>query len=268
MPPSEAAAKINERITKGEEFRSREPRTEADLESTQHEYETWSDYNVELLRRLFTTDKYAEQYSFWGAGVIRMHPSFGQQLNDFRQAVGEKIQRLVSIRERLELIPVTAGVSPSATPAPRPHTNKAFVVHGHDDAARESVARFLETLGIEAVILHEKATEGRTVVEKLEHYSDVDFAVVLLTPDDVGASKREPNNLQPRARQNVVIELGYFVGRLGRKKVCTLFKGPLELPSDYLGVVYVPLDDGGGWRLQLAKELRGAGFQVDMNLAI
>jgi predicted nucleotide-binding protein len=158
----------------------------------------------------------------------------------------------------------TAGVDDPA----RVHTNKVFVVHGHDEASRETVARFLEKLGVEAVILHEQATEGRTIVEKLEHYADVDFAVVLLTPDDIGAQADNGDHLSPRARQNVVLELGFFVGKLGRKHVCALHKGPLELPSDYLGVGYVPLDAGGGWRLQLAKELRTAGFAVDMNQAL
>jgi predicted nucleotide-binding protein len=150
----------------------------------------------------------------------------------------------------------------------REHTNKAFVVHGHDQSAKESVARFLERLGIEAVILHEQATGGRTIVEKLEHYSDVAFAVVLLTPDDVGGVKdAAPDKLESRARQNVILELGYFVGKLSRKHVCALYKGPLELPSDYFGVGYVSLDDTG-WRIELGKELRAAGFKVDMNLVI
>lgn len=149
----------------------------------------------------------------------------------------------------------------------REHRNKAFIVHGHDDASRETLARFLERLGIEAIVLHEQPTGGRTIIEKLEHYSDVDFAIVLLTPDDVGGESTSATQ-QPRARQNVVLELGYFVGKLGRQHVCALYQGPLELPSDYLGVGYVPLDQGGGWRLQLAKELRTAGFTVDMNQAL
>jgi len=108
----------------------------------------------------------------------------------------------------------------------------------------------------------------RTVIEKIERYAAVSFATVLLTPDDVGASASSPAQIRPRVRQNVILELGYFVGRLGRNRVCALHRGPLELPSDYLGVVYVPLDDGGGWRLQLAKELREAGFEIDMNRAL
>jgi predicted nucleotide-binding protein len=89
-----------------------------------------------------------------------------------------------------------------------------------------------------------------------------------LTPDDVGAAATATQDLRPRARQNVVLELGHFVGKLGRSRVCALHKGRLELPSDVLGVVYMPLDDHGAWRLLLAKELREVGFQVDLNVAL
>lgn len=140
-------------------------------------------------------------------------------------------------------------------------------MHGHDEAVKEAVARFISKLELEPIILHEQPSQGRTVVEKLEAHGDVGFAVVLLTPDDIGGSK-EPANLQPRARQNVVLELGYFLALLGRENICALYKGDLELPSDYLGVIYVPFDSGGGWRLTLAREIKAAGFPIDMNKAI
>ena len=147
-------------------------------------------------------------------------------------------------------------------------TNKVFVVHGHDDGTKQKVARFLERLDLEPVVLHEQPSKGHTVIEKFEDHSDVGFAVVLLTPDDVGAIEDRPDDLKPRARQNVVFELGYFVGALGREKVCALAKGNIERPSDYDGVVYIPLDNGDGWRMKLVKELKAAGFDVDANKAI
>ena len=104
-----------------------------------------------------------------------------------------KIRRLESVIERLELIPIvpsavnrSAGVHPSNT-----DLTKAFVVHGHDGEARESTAHFLQKLGVEPIILHEQANQGRTLVEKLEHYGKVGFAVVILTPDDMGKSAAE-----------------------------------------------------------------------------
>lgn len=143
-----------------------------------------------------------------------------------------------------------------------------FVVHGRDSETKETVARFLAQLELNPIILHEQPNEGRTVIEKFERHAAVGFAVVLLTPDDVGALADQQNNLLPRARQNVVLELGYFMGRLGRQRVCALVKEGLEIPSDVAGVVYVPFDVGGAWKLALVRELKSCGFDVDANLAL
>ncbi len=143
-------------------------------------------------------------------------------------------------------------------------TTKVFIVHGHEEAPREMVARFIESLGLEAIILHEQRNRGRTIVEKLEAFSDVGFAVVLFTPDDVGRAITESVD-QPRARQNVVLELGYFMGKLGRGRVCAIRKGDVEWPSDYGGVVYTSFDDAGAWKKALAEELDEAGYDIDFN---
>jgi predicted nucleotide-binding protein len=147
-----------------------------------------------------------------------------------------------------------------------PLSRKVFVVHGHDEAAREKIARFLELLEFEPIILHEQASCGRTVIEKVEAHGDVGFAVVLLTPDDEGCERG--GTPRPRARQNVVLELGYFLGRLGRTHVCALKRGELEIPSDFEGVVYVSFDNSDGWKQALGKELAAAGFQIDWNEAM
>ncbi|MFY8323314.1 TIR domain-containing protein [Pseudomonas aeruginosa] len=142
-------------------------------------------------------------------------------------------------------------------------SRKVFIVHGHDDGARETVARFLERIGLEAIILHEQANQGRTIIEKVVAHSDVGFAVVLLTPDDEGCVKG--GTPEPRARQNVLLELGYFIGRLGRDKVCALKRGAVEIPSDFAGVVWETMDSGGGWKQALARELEAAGHSIDWN---
>lgn len=142
--------------------------------------------------------------------------------------------------------------------------DRIFIVHGHDELAREMVARFISTMGLEPIILNEQANRGMTIPEKLIAHSSVGFAVILLTPDDLGHSKDEVV-ARPRARQNVLLELGYFVGKLGRDRVCALKKGELEIPSDYLGVGYTDLDNGGGWRTKLAQELDAAGYDIDWN---
>jgi predicted nucleotide-binding protein/uncharacterized protein YjbI with pentapeptide repeats len=141
-----------------------------------------------------------------------------------------------------------------------------FIVHGHDEASREAVARFLEKIGIEVIILHERPNKGRTIVTKFrEEAEKVGFAVVLMTPDDSGGKVGGP--LVARARQNVVFELGFFIGALGPERVAALVKGPVERPSDFDGVVYIPLDDQG-WKVSLARELEAADFEIDWNLVM
>ena len=135
-------------------------------------------------------------------------------------------------------------------------SKSVFVVHGRDAGTKELVARFIESLGITPVILNEQSNQGLTIIEKFGQHADVGFAVVLLTPDDVGRLNVDEVALEPRARQNVIFELGYFIGRLGRNRVCVIAKGQVEIPSDYSGVLYIPLDELGAWMTALDKELK------------
>lgn len=138
-------------------------------------------------------------------------------------------------------------------------------MHGHDEAAREAVARVLSQLDLKPIILNEKADAGLTIIEKFEKHANVAFAVVLLTPDDIGCAKKEPDQQKPRARQNVILEFGYFLGKLGRGKVCALYKEGVELPSDLYGILHVSMDANSAWKFRLAKELTQAGIKVDIN---
>ena len=147
-------------------------------------------------------------------------------------------------------------------------TRRIFVVHGRDEGLRESVARYLSKLDLDPVILHEQANEGRTIIEKFEAHSEVDFAVVLFTPDDVGYPAGQSEAARNRPRQNVILELGFFIGRLGRGKVCVLHKGDMEMLSDIAGVLYVSVDNAGHWKLLLARELKKAGLEIDLNRAM
>ena len=247
------------------EFLQRAPTLDDDPD-----FEEWENSVSILLTELFGTSGYLLRFrqltirpiSYSMGGGRRWHAdpneSWATGLKQADKILGEAI-------EEAEITDLPVALNRSRTPAnaSRAQHNKVFVVHGHDDATREAVARFVEKLGIEAIVLNEQATGGRTIMEKLEFYSDVDFAVILLTPDDEGGAVGSA--AQPRARQNVILERGYFVGKLGRKHVCALYKGSLELPSDFLGVGYVPLDSNGGWHVTLARELRAAGFSIDMN---
>jgi predicted nucleotide-binding protein len=150
-----------------------------------------------------------------------------------------------------------------------PKANSIFLVHGHDEGAKHSVARFIEQLGITPVILQEQINRGMTIIEKFEEFaSRAGFAVVLMTPDDVGYPTSKEQDKKSRPRQNVVLELGYFVAKLGRSKTFVLTKGEIEMPSDIFALIYEPMDKSDGWKMRLAKELKGAGFTIDLNKAI
>jgi hypothetical protein len=147
----------------------------------------------------------------------------------------------------------------------KPRGRRVFLVHGRDKKALHVVSEFLRSLDLEVVILYKQPNQGQTVIEKFEKNSDVGFAVVLLTPDDVGAPVGEPKKSKTmRARQNVILELGYFIAKLGRERVCPLQIGEVELPSDIHGIVYVRYDKEGEWRHRLAEEINTAGIKVDM----
>lgn len=166
--------------------------------------------------------------------------------------------------ENLNLVKETKEISKSR----KFSKDKVFIIHGHDEGTKEKVARFLERIDLKPIILHEKPDEGQTIIEKFEKQSlDVGFAIALLTPDDVGNSRLNKENLNYRARQNVILELGFFMGKLGRKRVCALLGKDVEIPSDYSGVLYISLEEET-WKFKLAKELKNVGFKIDMNMVL
>ena len=141
------------------------------------------------------------------------------------------------------------------------NTEQVFIVHGHDDLAKLEMADFIESLGLTPIILHMQASSGRTIIEKIEHYSSVGFGIVLYTPCDVG-SKAGALNGSYRARQNVIFEHGYLIGKLGRSRVAAVVKDTVETPNDISGVVYVPLDAQNTWKEELKKEMRSIGYNI------
>lgn len=150
------------------------------------------------------------------------------------------------------LIPTPPGVF---------NTSQVFIVHGHDDIAKLEMSAFISSLGLQPIILHQQASSGRTIIEKIEYYSNVGFGVVLYTPCDVGSKAGELTG-NYRARQNVVFEHGFLIGKLSRARVTAVVKGSVETPNDISGVVYTSMDNDGQWKQQLLVELRDAGYQV------
>ncbi|MBE7156906.1 MAG: nucleotide-binding protein [Rhodospirillales bacterium] len=170
----------------------------------------------------------------------------------------------VFLRAR-DLLPFLAAEKQTRIPRVE-NAKKVFVVHGHNDSLKTSVARLLSKLQLDPIILHEQPDRGRTIIEKFFDYADVAYALVLLTADDRGGSVSEPHDTHKlRARQNVILELGFFVGRLGRDRVAAIYESGVEIPSDYSGVLFIPFDAGGIWQYQAAKEMKAVGLKVDLN---
>ena len=278
VPRAEAKDMIRGQIDKLNTFVKNPPSHVHNLHEMKDWLDQWAKYNIELLKRLFDNDLIVHQYESAqckGFNIRHSEPLWTEEnpqseADKFISEVQIHVTELKGILERLELIPEAHGVTGvnETNDAASELGTDVFVVHGHDEAAKQELARFIEKLGLKSVILHEQPNAGRTIIEKFEDYSNVGFAVVLMTPDDVGASKDKKDQAQPRARQNVVFELGFFIGKLGRNRVCALYKEEVEIPSDYIGVLYVPMDGNGGWQLKLAKEIKAAGISIDLNKAI
>jgi predicted nucleotide-binding protein len=228
----------------------------------------------ETLVRVFGPDTLDhDRYSsaaFFDTGPISMGMgSHGVSLLTVRKEIQESKERNIAtldsaVRNLTEQLSDSGSEeAPALLPQEKiDHPRSVFIVHGHDEASKEAVARFLEKLDFETVVLHEQPNQGRTIIEKFEAHADVGFAVVILTPDDTCTSDGKTT---ARARQNVILELGYFVGRLGRPRVLALKKGDVEFPSDYVGVVWTELDERGAWKTKLAQELQAGKYKIDWN---
>jgi predicted nucleotide-binding protein len=203
------------------------------------------------------------------------HP--GTSVQEIRNGVDRGRQRAIallqaeidSLREAVAHLPALEPLAASTREQNDDGalSHNVFIVHGRDGPAKTEVARLIERAGLNAVILHEQPHAGRTIIEKFEdHGSTAGFAIVVLTPDDVGGL--DADHLRPRARQNVIGEMFWFAGRLGRGRVCALVKGEVEIPSDVAGVGYTHMDDRGAWKSELLKELSAAGYEVDYRRAL
>ena len=170
---------------------------------------------------------------------------------------------------RLNHPPFVLGKTVSPKEQERASGDAVFIVHGRDDETKTTVERFVDELGLRSVIFHEQPSDGQSIFEAFEKIStDAGFAVVLLTPDDLGASKNEAvEEHKPRASQHVIFELGYFLGELGSERICVLYKEGVERPSDIHGLVYVPMDTANGWQTKLGREMKNAGLPINLDKA-
>jgi len=255
---SARATLIADQIRRAEDLLKRLAQASGD--EAYEEYSAWHDDTERLLRFLLRSEDPAERDRRSVRGPSPVRGQAAELLENLRRGMGE----LRSVTRRLGLSDGPGGSHPAATGLVEvPRDAKVWVIHGRNGEMKEKVARFLMKLGLEPVILDEQAARGRTLIEKLEAQTPLAFAVVLLTGDDIGALAAEPSRLRPRARQNVIFELGFSIAKLGRACVCVLYEEGVELPSDFRGVEYKPLDTAGAWRRQLARELLEAGLPFD-----
>lgn len=275
VPRSEAAQRIENQISKGQNIRDLTIRNFEDLDLAESQQSKWIEYNVMLLNLLFSNPSKAEEFR-----NKTRRTSIGGRFEDIREEhkwfikfTNGYITYMESVLESLDIIPMDETVMISKHTStnhkiPQSLTSKkVFIVHGHDLAARDAVARFIDKLELTSIIFSEQPNAGQTIIEKFENLSDdVGYAIVLLTPDDMGTSIDNPEELKPRARQNVIYELGWFGAKLGRDRVCAIVKGGIEIPSDYDGIVYIDMDKE--WQLSLAKEMKHVIKDLDMNKVI
>jgi hypothetical protein len=259
VPADQLRRELDERLDRGRQLIEASTGDERQLEECRQLYLTWTEYNETLLQRSFDGPEPAGEYAQGPGSAVANGPEpLALKWAALREEITVSSRRLYSIKERLPLY----GGRPEALPAAASGA-EVFVVHGHDGELKATVARFLaRLLGREPVILQEQPDRGRTIIEKFEaHAEQAGSAVVLLTADDQGAATGK--RLQPRARQNVVFELGFFLAKLGRGRGVVLYERDIELPSDIKGLLCVPIDNSGAWRNALARELQAAGLNVD-----
>ncbi|HIC8755092.1 TIR domain-containing protein [Elizabethkingia anophelis] len=264
-------SKLQERIKIGIEILNR-PITNIDqLDKIEIDYSKWDDYNVEFLKNSFNNENNEYKERFIGVDAKFIYTGNNnpdKRLKELKDDTQNKITYLETLIDKTELIKSEIETSDSlvSNQAQNSPVNKndVFIVHGHNNDILQSVARTIEKLGLNPIILHEKANAGKTIIEKFETHTNVGFAVILLTDDDEGKAKTEIE-LKKRARQNVVLELGYLMCKLGRSHILPLYSEGVELPSDIHGLLYVPIDKASSWKFALAKELKEAGYNIDAN---
>lgn len=269
-------SKIQERIQKGLGLYQRNISNHQDLDKLNADFDTWSEFNSELLKRSFTNEDFKNEYIGPGYGVLSIYErGLGEKISELRSEIQSKIRILESIMERLELIPLAAGNSSGGEDEKKTQeglpvkTKKVFIVHGRDEISKTNLEVFLREIGLEPIVLHRQADIGQTVIEKFEANSDVGFAFVLLTPDEIAylttqdSLPDDERNKELRARPNVMFEFGYFVGKLGRSKVCCLYTGDVVIPSDLNGLIYKKYSSSiDEVAYSILKDLKATGYDV------
>ncbi|HED38486.1 MAG TPA: hypothetical protein ENI76_09640 [Ignavibacteria bacterium] len=266
-------SKIIEQITQGKQLYSTDIQTEEQLKQIEKQFKLWNDYNQEFLKVSFNiaSNEYLYRYKNSGSmigvddvmrGANIHHPN--HRLKTIKQRIESKTNELESLLLKADLIPSNFETLPITNTKNAMKVNPiVFIIHGHDEEMKKSVQVFLNRARLDDIVLHERPDKNRTVIEKLiEEGASADFVIALLSPDDIQSDGTI------RARQNVILEIGYFIGRLGREKVKILRRENTDIPSDLHGILYENFDKDGAWRIKLAKEMIAVGISIDIDNVI
>lgn len=259
-----------EQISKGKQLANTNIQTEEQLDSLEREFSLWDDYNGEFLKSTFNNPENEYKYNYVHSGsligvedVIRGESIHNpnHRLKTLFERIDVKIYQLESLLGKAELMKSeTEDIGRRQLSTLEMEINPVvFIIHGHDEEMKRNVQLFLNRGRLQDTVLHERPDKNRTVIEKLiEEGANASYVIALLSPDDL------QNDGTVRARQNVILEIGYFMGKLGREKVRLLRRGDTIIPSDLQGILYDNYDIDGAWRIKLAKEIKAAGLSIDI----
>jgi len=273
-PASELKAALSKARAAGEALLDAEPSDQGQVANFRSVYLSWEGRTAAILENGFKVSGFlttSPKDEFTGTAVSLLDLKIAsttipwERLPEVIADIREKIRVLRAVEDRLDVYADSASAPKDEDPA---GDAPIFLVHGHDVERREVVRRFLETVTARnVVVLADQPNRGQDILGKLlSHAQRAAFAVVLLTPDDEGG-KCGTTAHAPRARQNVVFELGLFIGLLGRDRVAALNDPSIELPTDFSGVGYIPVD-GESWQIGLARELKAADIRVSLDKAL
>lgn len=239
------------------------------------DYSQWDDYNNEYLKVVFNIveNEYRNKYIMSTSSVGVKEVMFGVNINEpryklwkLKRKVEIKINELESLKLRTDLIPIESENNFSLPKNSNEFLKDGpavFIIHGYNNEMKKSVQVFLSRCELKDVVLHEQPDKSRTIIEKLiEEGATANYVIAVLSPDDL----QSDGTL--RARQNVILEIGYFIGKLGRDKVRLLIKESTSIPSDLQGILYDNYDSEGAWRINLAKEIMAVGIPINIDKLI
>lgn len=240
-----------------------------------NEFHKWDARNEEIFTRAFVdaNNTGLDGYRQTGRSIF-----YSDVVVEQKESITKLVAYMQGFIDRIDLIPCNATSAITEKSKVEASADKVFIVHGHGELIKVTVARTLEQLGLKPIILHEQEDYGNTIIEKFEsNATDIGFAIVLLTADDMGISRKDieksnTENREPkaskRARQNVVFEMWYFMGKLDRAHVFLLLEDGVEKPGDLDGIVYTLIDSEGMWKIKLAKRLKAVGYKVNIDAII